>query len=150
MVPGIPGMRLPPKETRPPFSNPPPREIVVSEVRASYGKASFTGPGWAFIALLIFGLLATIVYLASRRQPEDPTGIAHDVRGELSLQTEEMRKLRTSLTDRIDKLDTKVDRLQDSQDRVRERVTTVEQNADQAHHDSEGVRNLVLSLTRSK
>lgn len=119
-------MRLPPKQVRPPFSNQPPREAMPSgEVSAAYGKAHFTGPAWVFVALLIFGLVGTIVYLATR-QTEDPSGMARDVRNQLASETEAMRELREALTHRLDGLETKVDRLQDSQDRVRERVTTLE------------------------
>jgi len=128
-VPGIPGMRLPPREHRPPVSNPPPRELADSlgdGVHASYGKARFSGPAWAFVAVLVAALIGGNIYFASRRQPEDPTGIAHDVREQLARQTEEIRKLEEALTHRIDGIETKVDRLQDSQDRVRERVSTIE------------------------
>jgi hypothetical protein len=131
MVPGIPGMRLPPKEHRPPVSNPPPREIADSltgDVHASYGAARFKGPAWVFLALLVAALIGGNIYFASRRQPEDPTGIAHDVRAELYAQTEEVRKLGASLTDRIDKLDTRLGRIEDSEDRLRQRVKAVEEN----------------------
>lgn len=70
-------MRLPPREQRPPFSNPPPqRESLTSEVTASYGQARFTGPGWVFLALLVLASLLTNIYLASKRpEPVLPPGM---------------------------------------------------------------------------
>lgn len=123
MTPGIPGLPLPHKH-RPAPSNPLPHEL--GTVDASYGRASFRGPAWVFVLLLVAVLIAGNVYFASRRPPEDPSGVVHDVREQMSTQTEAMRKLEQLLTHRLDGLETKVDRLQDSQDRVRERVTALE------------------------
>ena len=125
-VPGIPGMRLPPKDRLPPVSNPPPHELSPGDVHASYGGARFTGPAWVFVALLVAALVAGNVYFASRRPPEDPAGIARAVRDQMAAQSEQMRKLEEALTHRLDGVETKIDRLQDSQDRVRERVSAIE------------------------
>lgn len=127
------GMPAPERETRPPMSNPPPedgpplarprarqssqrdvsfevdpedRPSVVEfqrEVRAKYGKASFSGPAWAFLALLVVGLLGVVIYLLARR-PETPAQSAQCLTKE---QFDESMRIRDErLARRFDTLET--------------------------------------------
>lgn len=52
------------------------RRVREGEVSAKYGKASFAGPAWAFVVLLVVGMLGAILYFVAKHQDAVPQNAA--------------------------------------------------------------------------
>jgi len=123
-VPGVPGLRLP--EHRPAPVNPPPPESIrpgqpSGEIVLRKGKASVSIPSVVVIALLTSMSGAAVAWL-NKPPPGDPGPIIKDVRDQMAAQKRDSAIQSDAILKRLDGVETKVDRLQDSQDRLRERV----------------------------
>lgn len=124
--PGIPGLAIRP---RPP--NPPPPEslppsgpaIRDAQVALAHGKWKLSMTPTAALVLLACVACAGMGYFAARRAPpEDTSGIVRDVRASLSAKAQDDANFQSVMLHRLEGLETQVSRLQDSQDRLRERV----------------------------
>ena len=126
-VPGIPGLRLPP-ERRPEPTNPPPPEseppafpvVERGTVSVGHGKWAMTMPSVVALALIAsVGGFATA--WLNKPNAGDPAQIAKAIRDEMAKMKEDRAIVDAVIIKRLDGAETKLDRLQDSQDRLRER-----------------------------
>jgi len=126
-VPGIPGLKLP--EQRPAPVNPPPPESIrppmpsveVGTVTVARGRWALSMPSVVALALIAsVGGFATA--WLNKPSPGDPSAIAKAIRDEMAAQKQEAAVQNAAILKRLDGVETKVDRLQDSQDRLCERV----------------------------
>lgn len=85
------------------------------------GKASVSIPSVVVIALLTSMSGAAVAWL-NKPPPGDPGPIIKDVRDQMAAQKRDSAIQSDAILKRLDGVETKVDRLQDSQDRLRERV----------------------------
>ena len=122
-LPGIPTRHAKAVEHRPPPANPPPPESIrpAGEVVLKRGLASVSIPSAVVIALLT-SVTGFFVAWANKPTPGDPSTIAKTIRDEMAAQKQETATQNAAILKRLDGVETKVDRLQDSQDRLRERV----------------------------
>jgi len=118
-LPGIPTRHA----RRPEPVNPPPSESIppAGAVKLGRGKWAFSMPSVVALALIAsVGGFATA--WLNKPAPGDPSAIAKAIRDEMAAQKQESAVQTAAILKRLDGVETKVDRLQDSQDRLRERV----------------------------
>lgn len=126
--PGIPGLQIRrprPVNPPPPESIPPPaQQVEVDHVVMSRGRWRLAMSPMAALVLLACVACGAVGYLFSyaRKPPEDPSGIVADVRNQMAAQKQSEQEFQQALIHRFEGLETQVSRLQDSQDRLRERV----------------------------
>lgn len=126
-VPGIPGLKLPP-ERRPEPVNPPPPESIPPLPSVEVGTVTVARGRWALTmpSVVALALIASVGGFATawlnKPAPGDPSAIAKAIRDEMAAQKQESATQSAAILKRLDGVETKVDRLQDSQDRLRERV----------------------------
>lgn len=103
------------------LGKPPPESIPPGEVKLGRGKWTLSMPSVVALALIAsVGGFATA--WLNKPSPGDPSAIAKAIRDEMAAQKQESAGQTAAILKRLDGVETKVDRLQDSQDRLRERV----------------------------
>jgi len=118
----------PPSERRPAPVNPPPSEsmrppmpsVEAGTVTLAKGKWAMSMPNTVALALIAC-LGGALTAWISKPNAGDPAEIAKTIRNEMLLLRQDITNAQAAITHRQDGTDTKVDRLQDSQDRLRER-----------------------------
>lgn len=118
--PGIPSTHA----RRPAPVNPAPPESLPPQVALAHGKWRLSMTPTAALVLLACVACAAVGYLASaaRRPPDDASRLVQDVRATMATKAEDEANFKRAIIDRLQGIETQVSRLQDSQDRLRERV----------------------------